>query len=79
VPGKTGVLAGITGTEDWPLDPKIVKYDVAAPGKHVEAAENNDGYLAHAMVVDEEPGAAGKSARALIDSLRVAYADAGAV
>jgi argininosuccinate lyase len=79
VPRKTGVLAGITGAEDWPHDPKIVDYDLAAPGKHVQAAENNNGYLAHAMVVDGEPGAASESARALIDSLQVAYADAGVV
>jgi biotin carboxylase len=79
VPGKTGVLAGITGTQDWPHDPRIVDYDLAAPGKHVQAAHNNNGYLGHAIVVDEQPGAAGESARALIGSLRVAYADAGAV
>src|SRR5262249_34585352 len=79
VPGQTGVLAGITGTDDWPLDPEIVDYNVAAPGKHVQAAQDNNGYLAHAMVDNGEPGAAGESARALIDSLEGAYADAGAV
>jgi biotin carboxylase len=78
VPEKTGALTGITGTDDWPLDPQIVDYYLAEPGNHVEAAQNNNGRLGYAMVVDEKPGAAGESARALIDSLQIVYADADA-
>lgn len=77
VPQESGVLDGITGAQDWPLDPRIVDYDIAAPGKRVEAAHNNNGYLAHVMVVDEKHGAAGDYARTLIDSLRVGYDRAG--
>ncbi|MFF2555105.1 ATP-grasp domain-containing protein [Nocardia sp. NPDC058058] len=77
VPQESGVLADITGAEDWPLDTRIVDYDVAASGKRVQAAQNNNGYLAHVMVVDEKFGAAGDSARALIESLRVGFDRAG--
>ncbi|MFE3105205.1 ATP-grasp domain-containing protein [Nocardia tengchongensis] len=77
VPSQTGVLTGISGAERWVRDERIVDYDLAAPGKRVDAAQNNNGYLAHAMVVEEKPGAAGVSARDLIDSLRVSYDTAG--
>ncbi|WP_245717729.1 ATP-grasp domain-containing protein [Nocardia jejuensis] len=73
VPEAAGVLGGITGARDWPLDSRIVDYDLAAPGRRVRPANDNNGYLAHVMVVDEKPGAAAESARALIDSLRVVY------
>lgn len=73
VPEDGGVLTSITGAQDWPLDARIVDYDLIVPGKRVQAAHNNNGYLAHVMVVDEKPGAAGDSARALIDALSVGY------
>lgn len=78
VPRETGVLAGIIGAEEWALDGRIVDFDVATPGKQVLSAQNNNGYLAHVMVVEEKPGAAGDSARELIGSLRVSYVTDGA-
>lgn len=77
VPRQTGVLARITGAEQWAHDESIVDYDLAAPGKRVRSARNNNEYLAHVLVVDEKPTMAGDSARALIDSLRVSYDEAG--
>ncbi|MFE5285969.1 ATP-grasp domain-containing protein [Nocardia sp. NPDC056611] len=76
VPRETGVLEGVSGAEDWELDTRIVDYDLAAPGTRVRSAQNNNGYLAHVMVAEEQAGAAGDSARALIDALRVSYAEA---
>lgn len=78
VPERTGVLGAITGAEEWANDERVVDYDLAAPGKQVIAARNNNGYLAHVLVVEEKLDAAGDSARTLIDSLRVAYDEAGA-
>ncbi|GAB4586489.1 ATP-grasp domain-containing protein [Nocardia sp. IFM 10818] len=75
IPEQSGVLGEIHGAQDWPQDPRIVDHDLAAPGRVVTAAQNNNGYLAHVMVIDEKPGTAGTVARDLIESLHPAYAE----
>nr|WP_232542206.1 ATP-grasp domain-containing protein [Nocardia bovistercoris] len=70
VPTATGTLTGITGDEGWPAHPGIVDYALPAPGAATRAARDNNGYLGHVLVTDPRPGAAGATARALIDGLR---------
>lgn len=77
VPDQTGVLTEISGATQWPTIEQIVDHALAAPGKTVRAATNNNEYLGHVLVVAEKPGAAGDLARGLIDGLRVGYGDPG--
>ncbi|WP_068066977.1 ATP-grasp domain-containing protein [Nocardia xishanensis] len=71
VADRTGVLTAISGAEQWDDDPSIVEHTLAEPGTQVRIATDNNTYLGHVMVVDEQPGAAGDLACDRIDKLIV--------
>ncbi|MBF6193943.1 ATP-grasp domain-containing protein [Nocardia implantans] len=71
VADRAGVLTAISGDERWDDDPRVVEHTLAEPGTEVRIATDNNTYLGHVMVVDEQPGAAGDLARDLIDKLTV--------
>lgn len=70
VPDRAGTLTRINGTESWADDPRIVEHRLADPGTAVRPATDNNSYLGHVLVTDENPGTAGDLARALIDDVR---------
>ncbi|MGW5441119.1 ATP-grasp domain-containing protein [Nocardia asteroides] len=78
VPDATGELTGITGAEHWAEDPRVVEHTLAAPGRSVRPAADNNSYLGHVMIADETPGAAGELARKLIADLRFELAGGAA-
>ncbi|WP_082393245.1 ATP-grasp domain-containing protein [Nocardia arizonensis] len=75
VPDRTGELEEIVGAQRWSETEHIVEHTLAAPGKTVRAANSNNEYLGHVMVVDEKPGTAGAIAADLIEELRVSFRD----
>lgn len=77
VPDRAGELERIDGGEEWSGAGHIVEHQLAEDGKLVRAADNNNEYLGHVMVVDPEPDAAGAIARKLVENLHVSYRDPG--
>lgn len=77
IPDRSGVLRTIAGAQEWATDARIADYDLAASGRTMGAAQNNNGYLGHVLVIAEKAGAAGDLARELIEGLRVECDDPG--
>ncbi|WP_405177408.1 ATP-grasp domain-containing protein [Nocardia sp. NBC_01377] len=77
VPDRAGRLESILGAGQWSLDDRIVDHHLAAAGRNVRVADNNNEYLGYVMVVDEKPRAASELAQRSIAGLRVAYHDPG--
>lgn len=77
VPERAGRLESILGAGEWSSDDRIVDHHLAAAGRNVRVADNNNEYLGYVMVVDEKPRAASELAQRSIAGLRVAYHDPG--
>ncbi|MEV0712421.1 ATP-grasp domain-containing protein [Nocardia aurea] len=77
IPERAGQLESVDGARQWSLDHRIVDHHLAAAGKTVRTADNNNEYLGHVMVVDEKFGAASELAQRSISELQVTYRDSG--
>lgn len=75
LPPKAGTLAGIDGTGVLAADPHVVDWSVRPAGYRTGAADSNNNYLGHVMVVDTAGGGARSRAERLADGLTVRYAD----
>lgn len=70
VPEADGELAGFDGTDGAAEQPGVLEFQLADPGRTVQAAASNNGYLGHLMAAHREAGAAGKRADALLEPVR---------